>query len=798
MPFQINYTRTTQLDYQNLWFIYANAVNATFILIVYIDVHNHYFNENLTTKMKRILLIIALIATAVGSAFAQIKLGDNPGNLNANALLELESSSKGLLLPRMTTAQQNLIAAPDGMMIFNTDSTCIIIRRSGVWRSLCAEGNGQPWSTTGNSNTDPTNNFVGTKDAQSLVFRTNNAEVMRMLTNGNIGIGTTTPTNKLHIVAATNPLRLQGLQSGASTDSVMTVDGTGVVRMMKMTDVGANAFTANNGLTKAGSLVQLGGALIIPTTITTTATNTFAIAGLQGGTGVDSVVVADAATGVLRRMKMSDIGANAIGVTNGLTKAGNIISLGGALTTPTTLATTATNVLNITGLQTSATTDSVVTIDGATGQLRRTTMAIIGANSFTADNGLTKLGSNVKLGGPLTAATSIATTATNTISFTGLQGGLSTDSVMTITNAGVVQRMSMSSIGANSIGVTNGLTKAGNIISLGGALTVPTTLATTATNVLNITGLQTSATTDSVVTIDGTTGQLRRTTMAIIGANSFTADNGLTKLGSNVKLGGPLTAATSIATTATNTISFTGLQGGLSTDSVMTITNAGVVQRMSMSALGANSITVSNGLTKTGNNIVLGGTLTGATTLTTSATNTLSLAGLQSGASTDSIVTINNATGVLRRVSINALAAAAPDFWLDGNGVRPDGTTDNTERVYRTGDVGIGSSAAPTSKFQVTGSVSMSITTTTSALTLDATHYTVIANCTAGAIALTLPAATTCTGRIYNITKSDETTNALSFSIPLKLTETTNVSSYNFTKRLRIQSDGTNWRVISE
>jgi hypothetical protein len=611
-------------------------------------------------QMKRILLIIALVATAAGSAFAQIKLGDNPGNLNANALLELESSSKGLLLPRMTTAQvATMTSPPDGMMVFNTDSTCICIRRSGVWRSLCAEGNGQPWSTTGNSNTDPTSNFVGTKDNQALVFRTNNAEVMRMLTSGNIGIGTTTPTNKLHIVSSNNPLRLEGLQGGVSTDSVMTVDGTGVVRMMKMTDVGANAFTANNGLTKTGSLVQLGGALITPTSITTTATNTLAVAGLQSGTSVDSVVLADAATGVLRRMSMSAIGANAIGVTNGLTKNNNIISLGGTLTVPTTLATSSTNVLNITGLQTSAITDSVVTMDAATGQLRRTTMAIIGANAFTADNGLTKTGSNVKLGGALTAATAVATTATNTFSLTGLQGGLSTDSIMTITAAGVVQRMSMSAVGANTITVGNGLTKVGNLITFGGALTSPTTLATSSTNVLNITGLT-------------------------------------------------------------------------------------------------------------------------------------------SGTSTDSIVTIDAATGLIRRVSFNSLGAATPDFWLDGNGIRPDGTTDNTERVYRTGDVGIGSSAAPTSKLQVTGSVGMSITTTTSALTLDGTHYTVIANCAGGAIALTLPAASTCSGRLYYITKSDETTNALSFSIPLKLTESTNVSSYNYTKRLTIQSDGANWRVISE
>ena len=610
--------------------------------------------------MKKVLLIIALTATAAGSVFAQIKLGDNPGNLNANALLELESSSKGLLLPRMTTAQvATMTSPPDGMMIFNTDSTCICIRRSGFWRSLCAEGNGQPWSTTGNSNTDPNSNFVGTKDNQSLVFRTNNAEVMRMLTSGNIGIGTTTPTNKLHVVSGSNPLRLEGLQGGINTDSVMTVNGTGVVRMMKMSDVGANAFTANNGLTKTGSLVQLGGALIAPTVITTTATNTLAIAGLQSGVGTDSVVVADPATGVLKRM-------------------------------------------------------------------------------------------------------------------------------------------SMSAIGVNSIAVTNGLTKRDNLILLGGTLTEATTLATSATNVLNITGLQTSAITDSVVTINAATGQLRRTTMAIIGANAFTADNGLTKTGSNVQLGGPLTAATSIATTATNTLSLTGLQGGASTDSVMTITAGGVIKRMTMADIGANSITANNGLTKTGNNIVLGGALTGATTLTATATNTFGINGLQSAATTDSIVTINFATGVLRRISINALVQNAPDFWLDGAGIRPDGTTDNTERVYRTGDVGIGSSAAPTSKFQVTGSVGMSITTITGALTLDGTHHTVIANCTSGAIALTLPAAATCTGRMYFITKSDETTNALSFSIPLKLTETTNVSSYNFTKRLTIQSDGTNWRVISE
>jgi hypothetical protein len=45
--------------------------------------------------------------------------------------------------------------------------------------------------------------------------------------NNDVGIGTSTPTNKLHIVGA-NPLRLQGAFS-ATTDSTLTIDVNGLV-----------------------------------------------------------------------------------------------------------------------------------------------------------------------------------------------------------------------------------------------------------------------------------------------------------------------------------------------------------------------------------------------------------------------------------------------------------------------------------------------------------------------------------------------------------------------------------------
>ena len=59
-----------------------------------------------------------------------------------------------------------------------------------------------PWSINGNSGTNPLSNFLGTVDNQALAIRTNNLEVGRFLTNGNFGLGTSTPTQKLSMVGS--------------------------------------------------------------------------------------------------------------------------------------------------------------------------------------------------------------------------------------------------------------------------------------------------------------------------------------------------------------------------------------------------------------------------------------------------------------------------------------------------------------------------------------------------------------------------------------------------------------------
>jgi hypothetical protein len=131
---------------------------------------------------------------------------------------------------------------------------------------------------------------------------------------------------------------------------------------------------ALNGVTKVGQNVKLGGELIEPTTIQTTAANFLAITGLQAGSTNDSVMVVDPTSGQIKFVSASAL-FNALTYVNGLTKTGNTVKLGGLLTESTTIGTDATNTLKITGLQSGNTqTDSLVVV-GADGTLKKVTAA---------------------------------------------------------------------------------------------------------------------------------------------------------------------------------------------------------------------------------------------------------------------------------------------------------------------------------------------------------------------------------------------------------------------------------------
>lgn len=66
--------------------------------------------------------------------------------------------------------------------------------------------------------------------------------------NNRIGIGTMTPTTALEVTSTTNPLKLNGLQTGATSDQLLTVNASGVVRQQTVSSIVAAGTTHTLGL----------------------------------------------------------------------------------------------------------------------------------------------------------------------------------------------------------------------------------------------------------------------------------------------------------------------------------------------------------------------------------------------------------------------------------------------------------------------------------------------------------------------------------------------------------------------
>ncbi|HEV7347167.1 SBBP repeat-containing protein [Telluribacter sp.] len=68
---------------------------------------------------------------------AQIKLGEGMGVPNPSAVLELESTNKGFLPPRLTTTQRDSMQEPaNGMVIYNTTLNCLQLYSASTWTCL--------------------------------------------------------------------------------------------------------------------------------------------------------------------------------------------------------------------------------------------------------------------------------------------------------------------------------------------------------------------------------------------------------------------------------------------------------------------------------------------------------------------------------------------------------------------------------------------------------------------------------------------------------------------------------------
>ena len=80
-------------------------------------------------------LLLAVLITA--GLNAQVSINDNGSDPDASAMLDVQSADKGILIPRMTTAQRTAISAPaTGLLAFDTDTGSFWFYNIIAWTEL--------------------------------------------------------------------------------------------------------------------------------------------------------------------------------------------------------------------------------------------------------------------------------------------------------------------------------------------------------------------------------------------------------------------------------------------------------------------------------------------------------------------------------------------------------------------------------------------------------------------------------------------------------------------------------------
>ncbi|MEO6228991.1 MAG: tail fiber domain-containing protein [Ferruginibacter sp.] len=216
--------------------------------------------NNLTTTVNGINGSAVTMVNAVANTSSANNLSTTVNGVSGSTVSMVNSISNTSSTNNLTTTVNGVagtavpIINSNALALSGSNITSTINGIASSALDLTPAINSTAWKLTGNNGTSATTNFIGTTDNVDFITKTNNTERLRITGTGNVGIGINNPTYKLQVVSAANPLLLSGVQSGTSTDSLLSINtATGVVRYISSDRFASSGSSGGSGWNLTGN-----------------------------------------------------------------------------------------------------------------------------------------------------------------------------------------------------------------------------------------------------------------------------------------------------------------------------------------------------------------------------------------------------------------------------------------------------------------------------------------------------------------------------------------------------------------
>lgn len=219
-----------------------------------------------STRLMKKLYLLNLVLWLAAATYAQNNVGIGTNTPDPSSLLQLESTNKGFIAPRMTTAQRTAIAAPaNGLLVYDITADCFFYyTTANGWVSLCQlSGPTGPQGATGATGSAGVNGNTGATGPQGTPGNTGatgatGAQGIPGVTGNTGAIGATGAQGIQGNTGATGAQGIQGITGATGAQGIQGITGpTGAQGIQGIT--GATGATGITGPT--GPLGPAGGDL---------------------------------------------------------------------------------------------------------------------------------------------------------------------------------------------------------------------------------------------------------------------------------------------------------------------------------------------------------------------------------------------------------------------------------------------------------------------------------------------------------------------------------------------------------